>query len=481
MRILFCIVVIMEWMCVSVFAAGQRWVPPLCHEMDWRAAGLSNRALALPYADLKVRDTARNGKFVLEGLPHGGTRSLNPGAVLVKFKNEALVAAVKVESGREVEAARVIGGRSDVEFAEPDVIQQRAALINDPLIGSQWHHSVIHSQTAWDYGFGQSEVRVAVVDAPFQMDHPDLVANTVDGWDVVSNQVVHSSAGISHSTLCAGLISAVVNNGIGVAGVANCRILPINITGATSEMCDAVYWAADNNVRVVNISWTGADSSALNAAGAYLRTHSRGLLVMAGGNGVGELDYDNQPDIWCVSMTDAADNPHSKYGRSIDFAAPGFAMFSTTTNSSYATDSGTSYAAPVFAGVVARLFAINPLLEPDDAIDILKQTAVDLGDSGWDMWFGWGRIDFGAAAAMAWARLPRINISSVSDGVMTIQTGVDSSFECQLWTTKFTGCGFWSLVSNAIIITNDGKLYFECPITDDDQVFYRLSIGEKNH
>jgi len=468
-------------MCISVLAADQRQIPSLCTEVDWSVANLSNKAVALPHADLKVRDHVRNGELTFEKLSHGGTRYLNPGAVLVKFKNTSIVSAVKVEPGRETEAAKVMGARNDVEFAEPDVIQQRAALVNDPLIGSQWHHSVIHSFKAWDYGIGQSDVRVAIVDTPFQMDHPDLEANTVDGWDVVSNQVVHSSAGISHSTFCAGLVSAVANNGIGVAGVANCRILPINITGATSEMCDAVYWAADNNVRVVNISWTGADSAALNAAGMYLRTHVRGLLVMAGGNGTGELDYDNQPDIWCVSMTDSADNPHSKYGRSIDFAAPGFAMFSTTTNGSYATDSGTSFAAPVFAGVVARLFAINPLLEPDDAIDILKQTAVDLGDSGWDMWFGWGRIDFGAAAEMAWARLPRIGISSVSNGVMTIQTGVDSSFECHLLATKFSEGNSWFSVFNTVVTTNGGKLYFSCPITDNDRIFYRLLIGEKIH
>jgi hypothetical protein len=49
-------------------------------------------------------------------------------------------------------------------------------------------------------------------------------------------------------------------------------------------MCNAVYWAVTNGVRVVNISWTGADSDALNAAGTYLRLNARGILAMPGLN-----------------------------------------------------------------------------------------------------------------------------------------------------------------------------------------------------
>jgi len=48
-------------------------------------------------------------------------------------------------------------------------------------------------------------VRVAIVDTPFQMDHPDLVANTVAGWDAVANQPVTSGPGIDHSTLWGGM------------------------------------------------------------------------------------------------------------------------------------------------------------------------------------------------------------------------------------------------------------------------------------
>ena len=101
-------------------------------------------------------------------------------------------------------------------------------------------------------------MRLAIVDSPFQMDHPDLAANTDSGWDVVANEPVTSNSGIEHSTMCTGMAAAVINNDVGVAGAANCRILPININGAISEMYNATLWAATNGVRVVNISWSGA-------------------------------------------------------------------------------------------------------------------------------------------------------------------------------------------------------------------------------
>ena len=323
-----------------------------------------------------------------------------------------------------------------------------------------------------------SPVRVAIVDTPFQMDHPDLVANTATGWDAVTGLSVTSSAGNVHSTLCAGLVAAGLNNGIGVAGVANCTVLPISIIGSIAEMCNAVYWAASNNVRVVNISWTGGESDALNEAGRYLRVNARGLLVMSGWDGSGQLDYPNQPDIWCISMTDAANNPRSRYGAAIDIAAPGWNIYSTTTGGGYGSGIGTSFSAPIFAGVCARLFSINPALGPEEVIDILKTTAIDFGEPGWDMWFGWGRIDFGAAAALAYARLPRLSILSRTDSQITLGTGLRPGLPCQLWRKEALGDGPWSRVNNAVLGTNADQLSLSDTSPGNSLRFYRISINQ---
>lgn len=442
----------------------------------WGAPGLRALTVPLPEANTLSHRNYRTGN--LGGLERGeGERGFfNPEMLLVKFVGEPLLAVVRVAGGTELEAVRTIAGRKDVELAELDILQRRCFVPNDTWISNQWHHARIGSFNAWDFGVGPSPVRVAIVDTPFQMNHPDLGAHTVPGWDVVANQPVLSSSGIDHSTLGAGLVAAALNNGFGVAGLANCQILPINSNGFESELCNAVYWAASNGVRVVNISWTGAGSAALNSAAGYFKQQAQGVVVMSGENGSGDLALPNQPDLWVVAMTDAADNPRSKYGLAIDFAAPGWTIYSTLTGGAYGTGSGTSYAAPILAGVVARLFTINPVLTPDDVQGILVNTARDLGDPGWDMWFGWGRVDYGGAAAAAAARLPRITLLSYGSNQVTIATGVKPGFTCQLWRSTAAQGFQWAMVTNAQFSTNGDQLLVTAPTDAEPGAFYRVSF-----
>ncbi len=435
-------------------------------------------ALALPEANTLAQRNHADGNLACLAKPDGEHCWFNPEMLLVKFAGTPILSVVRVEPGLELEATNEIATRDDVEFVQPDILQRHCFQPNDELATNQWQLGKISAFAAWDYGVGSTPVRVAIVDAPFQMNHPDLAANTVAGWDMVANQPVTSSAGIDHSTLAAGLIAATLNNGLGVAGLANCKILPINTTGFESELCNAVYWAASNGVRVVNISWTGAGSDALNSAGNYFKTTARGMLVMSGENGTGEMTIPNQPDIWVVAMTDAADNQRCKYGVANDFAAPGWAVYSTLAGSGYGQATGTSYAAPILAGAIARLLAINPMLSPDDVRDILVTTARDLGDSGLDMWFGFGRIDFGAAAALAYSRLPQLSVLSYANSQMIIATGVKPGFACQVWRSSTTDGFQWALVTDPQFSTNDNQLTFTVPVASSRGEFYRVSIGQ---
>ena len=323
--------------------------------------------------------------------------------VLIKFQTQKRVRALTVHAVDAPQALRILKQRSDVEFAEFDQQLVRQFEPADPLNVNQWHHETIGSTNGWDWSTGVSDVKVAIVDLPFNMEHADLAANAVQGWDVV-NLVPVSAGDDLHSTMCAGMAGAVVDNGVGIAGVGNFTLVPINnasgLSASVSDTASAIYWAADHGVRVVSISWSGADSDVLNSAAEYLRNTNEGVVVMAGINGTGFLDYTNQPCIVAVSMTDRSDNLQSHYGPHIDFSAPGYAIYSTSV-SGYTTGNGTSYATPLVAGIFASLFSINPALSAEDAVSILKATALDLGDSGRDDYYGWGRVDFGRAAWLA--------------------------------------------------------------------------------
>ena len=449
-----------------------RKVSPITRFSDLGLPELPTTAVPLPAAETLAGVNFQSGRF---GRIQVGAeaRFFNRQVLLVKFRQARHVAAVRVEPLRELDALRALRLREDVEFAELDLFQERQFTPPDPFLSNQWHHGVIGSFDAWEYSVGEPSIRIAIVDTPFQMDHPDLAPHTDSGWDVVEGVRILSSSGIDHSTLSAGMAAAVIGNGIGAAGASNCRILPININGAISEMYDAIIWAADHGVRVVNISWTGADSETLNAAGAYLKDKARGILAMPGVNGSGFLSYTNQPNIYCVAMTDAADNPRSRYGNHIDFSAPGFEIFSTMTNSSYGYASGTSYATPLFCGVVATLLSINPALTPDAAIELLKSTAVDLSSPGWDQFYGDGRIDFASAAAAAQASRLAIASFRVADGQAVLTLTNTTGLGVSLWRKRVLHFP-WEKVTNAVYSTNAGYLTLTDPSPGEPAHFYRV-------
>lgn len=444
---------------------------------EFGSRDLAQHAVPLPEANTLSQFNCYHRRFGRLQTASGKIQLFNPEVVLVKFKGARLVAALRVESGQELQSVRALAKRPDIEFAELDCFEKRESFPNDPLATNQWHHQILGSVQAWAFSQGQSSVHIAIVDAPFQMDHPDLAPHVVNGWDVDQNVVVTNSSGIDHSTLCAGLAAAVINNDLGIAGMGNCTILPININGSISEMYDAVIWAADHGVRVVNISWTGGDSDTLNAAGAYLEAMDHGILVMAGGNS-GEPAYTtNQPDIYCISMTDAADNMRSLAGPQVDFAAPGWAIYSTMTGGAYGFASGTSYAAPVFAGVVAVLFSINPTLVPDDVIGILKRTAHQPNGwpaGEWNQFYGWGRIDFAAAAAAAEATLPMITSLVLTNGQARVTANYSSGLNYSIWWRSSLGEGNWSQVTNIMVATNGDTISFVDPLPARGIGFYQV-------
>jgi subtilisin family serine protease len=450
-----------------------RRIPERVLARDLNSPGLDRKSVPLPQANTRGDWHYRQRKFGRALTPEGRTIAFAPETLLVKFKGNKHVSALRVEAFREIEALEAVGARGDVEFAELNVLQERQFSPNDLQLAQQWHHALLGSFSAWQKSLGSSAIKIGIVDTPFQMDHPDLAANTIPGWSVVTNVPITAHPGIDHSTLSAGMAAAVIHNGLGVAGAGNCAILPIHINGFTDEIYSAIIWAADHGVRVVNVSWSGADKSTLNEAGLYLK-EAGGLLAMAGINGSGSLNYPNHPHIYSISMTDAADNPQSKSGPHIDFAAPGYAVFTTATGSGYATGTGTSYATPLFAGIVAVLWSINPTLSPEEVVELLKTTADDKGAPGWDPFFGWGRIHFGRAAAAAQASLPRIVSLARGKSGLTLTANYRPGLDYSLWKSSNLNPPEWIYVTDGMTNAVQEQVVFSAPYSENPSIFYRI-------
>ncbi len=124
------------------------------------------------------------------------------------------------------------------------------------------------------------------------------------------------------------------------------------------------------------------------------------IMVCAAGNDNNEVDYPGcSPYTLTASSIDSQNekSDFSCFGDSVDFALPGSMVGIPyyTGDSDYGWADGTSMSTPFLAAAVAEVLSENGTDTPrEEWMDILKQNAVDLGEPGKDVYFGYGSIDF---------------------------------------------------------------------------------------
>lgn len=344
---------------------------------------------------------------------------------------------VKVPPGREKDMVARLKGNKHVEFAEVDEEMEPAATVSDPSVGSQWHIAKINAPAAWDYTLGGG-VKIAILDSGVDGTHPDLAPQMVAGWNFYDNN--SNTADVrGHGTAVAGAAAAAANNGVGVAGVAGgAKIMPLRIADSTgyalwSTAAQAINYAADHGARVANLSFVGAAaSSTIQSAASYLRSKG-GVLFVAAGNS-GAVDNTSPTNLMqVVSATDESDQlaSFSTYGSFVTVSAPGNNILTTAMGGGYQYWWGTSLATPVAAGTAALIIASRPDFTPAQIDSTLKSSATDLGGGGTDPYFGAGRINAGAAVALAGgastpgdSTAPTVAITSPASGSVSGTTTV---------------------------------------------------------
>jgi len=315
-------------------------------------------------------------------------------------------------------ATELMVAHPGVRWAQPNYILYAMKEPNDPYYDDQWNYPLVHLPEAWDLEDGRTRiVKVAVLDTGI-MPHVDLNSNIIwrDGYDFVSDP---KSAGDGngrdpdptdlttdfHGTHVAGIIAAVTNNNMGVAGVNwGAKILPIRVLGIdggyVSDVADAIIWASDRGAEVINMSLGGNlscfETPALQEAIDY--AVSKGIIVVvAAGNdnidasGVSPASCSGVITVGAVNKNKQRAS-YSNYGPAVEVMAPGGenyifgsdGIYSTVGTSSYDSYIGTSMAAPHVAGIVSLMKARNPTLTPDQIVYILKRTADPIDCVGFD-------------------------------------------------------------------------------------------------
>lgn len=301
----------------------------------------------------------------------------------------------------------------------------------------------INITKAWEITKG-SNIKVAIIDDSFDVEHEDLKANIITTYDADNNtndvtnkkplgstdEEGYPNDG-SHGNTCAGFIVAPVN-GKGIVGISpEAKLIAIRQNeNSDAKTIAAFEYAKNQGAKVISCSW-GTENVSQAVVDTLKSLYDANITILfASGNDTKSLDA---PDIndesevpWVIGVSASGENndvtSYSNYGKNIDVIAPGGNVDvigilgiddtgergdqnqQSLVSNNYAFTNGTSFSTPITAGVAALMYSINPNITPKQVKNILIQTTekvggtnADYNSSGFDEKRAYGKINAGKA------------------------------------------------------------------------------------
>lgn len=373
-------------------------------------------------------------------------------------KNIYILSAEKANNYNALRMANLFFETGLFEFSEPDFTIHNALTDapNDPLYYLQWAHKNTGSveqysgvpgadmrvDSAWLITKGSAKIKIAVIDEGVDTSHPDLKNNLLQGFDCVTltsnpgDGYYYGNNG--HGTSCAGIIAAVANNGIGIAGVApECKIIPVNLAyeqenfTSMANIAAGVDYSWQNGASVISNSWgsniySSVLDDAIHRAVTMGRNGKGALVFFATGNDNGSIFYPAVlPEVIAVggitmcNQRKAPDNTcaggfwGANYGKGLDVVAPCVNTVSTDNVGIYGYNhdgdyyeyfGGTSSACPHAAAVAALVLSVDSTLTGAEVRVILETSCdkipgysfaltEDYPNGTWNNELGYGRVN----------------------------------------------------------------------------------------
>lgn len=360
------------------------------------------------------------------------------GALYKGSSSLSKIITINYSSGEDpVSAARRLAKNQEVEWAEPRYARKVTFDVNDTYYNSvtQYNLFKIDAARAWDINKGNKGIIIGIIDSGVFWGHPDLQANIhqnlaedadrdghtiewdgtkwvfdpgdLNGIDDGGNGYIDDLAGwdfggnsgtpdnnpeedpATHGTLVAGAASAVTNNNTGIASIGfNCSIMPVKCTRKDMDSRYVIYavegikYAADNGAKIINCSFAGYSYSRAEQEVIDYAVSKGALVIAAAGND--NLRIPSYPASYNGVLAVAASNATdarwgaSNYGETIDVSAPGQMIYSTWGSDGYTSVNGTSFAAPLTAGLAGLIKNQYPSYTPLQIAELIRVTSDDI-------------------------------------------------------------------------------------------------------
>lgn len=283
---------------------------------------------------------------------------------------------------------RVVGTQPNFLYA---LSQQATVQYAVNTLGIETVHNVVRGD----------DTIVAVIDSGVNKAHPSLNDVILAEENFTGKK---RSARESHGTAVASIIAARE----GMVGVApGAKVLSARVfarseqyrqsVGHTFDLLRGVDWAVASGAQVINMSFAGPADPVFETM--LKSAADAGIVVVAAAGNYGAAAPPAYPGAYdsviAVTATDASNKlyEHANRGKYISLSAPGVKILAARGTKGYGLNSGTSMAAAYVSGAAALLRQSQPTLGPDVFAKKLTDTAIDLGENGWDPLFGHGLLD----------------------------------------------------------------------------------------
>ncbi len=210
-----------------------------------------------------------------------------------------------------------------------------------------------------------------------------------------------------HGTQAAGIIAAKDLNGNGFSGIApNVRIMNLRAGTASGyleedDVANAIFYALNNGASVINMSFGDVVLSRFLKDVIYYAYRQGMIFVASSGNsGSDQIHYPSGlPEVISVGASTKENfiAGFSNFGSTLDLVAPGSNILATSIGGAYNVVNGTSFSAPMVSAVCGLILSATPSYSNEQVRNIIKSSATDIMNIGWDKYSASGLLSAGKA------------------------------------------------------------------------------------